>query len=63
MQLPVFCHPLVPDAFSHSFIRSFPETTLEHRVVGNTGLQAGAGCILSWYDLALIQLDREEPLR
>lgn len=29
-------------------------------MVGNTGLQAGAGCLLSCYDLALIQLSREE---
>lgn len=62
MQLPVFCYPIVPHAFSHISIRSFPGTVLEHRVVGNTGMQTGAGCILSGYDLSLIQLDREETL-
>lgn len=56
----MFSHPFVPDTFGDGFIRGLPGAALEHRVVGNTGLQTGAGRILGWNNFALIQLDREE---
>lgn len=60
IEVPVLCYPCLPDTFSPVFVRSLPGTVLENRMVGNSGLQAGAGCLLSWYDLGLIQLCREE---
>lgn len=47
VHLPVLCHPGVPDTLGRLVIRSLPETLLEHRVVGNRGLQTAVGCILS----------------
>lgn len=57
--LPVFCHPGLPDAFSHIFIGSFPGTALEHGVVGDTGFQTGAGGF-SQDNFAFLQLCRKK---
>lgn len=62
MQLPVFCNPSLFFTFNLCFIRSLPVALLQHRVVGNTGLQTGCGGVVSGEDLAFIQLDGEETL-